>query len=563
MSARFHIAVSDARAEAVGQEIALGSDPRLRFYLMVAASTMLASLGLIMNSTAVVIGAMLVAPLMTPIFGIALALVRGDTHLLSRSMQAEAVGVVLAILLALLLGLLIPELAATEEIMARTKPNLFDLLVALFAGFAGAYAMVDENISPALPGVAIATAIVPPLATTGLSLALGNMHWALGSFLLFFANFLSILLVASIVFMAAKVGRDVASPSTRDIVARFSLATIGFCVLAVFLSRTLLDIVREQHLQRTIEAVLDEQLTHLPASDIQKIIFLEHDEKIYCLAHIYASSFITPARVKSTELAMERALDRPVELFFRSTLSKDVSATGSFNQVNAQTLDGFYVGQSRDPSVDLIQTAEQTLREFLSVYPTYKLEHVNLLTLRDQVTIMASIYGPRKFKPEQINEIEQRIRTISGRGNVNLVIRHINVHLYDNLGDFKYEWLSVEPVDEQYQREIDHLRTLMKTAVSALGLDAEEPSFTVRENVLHLLLEVTGVRLFTQPEFEQLQSTIKAAATRPVQIYVRTRPDTVLTSTGQMSFTKLQDDFMEQARTLYTEDLQQMGKDAL
>jgi len=148
---------------------------------------------------------MLVAPLMTPIFGIALALIRGDATLLGRAVRAEIVGVLLSVALALCFGFLIPELEATTEMISRTKPNLLDLLVAVFAGFAGAYALVDEHISPALPGVAIATAIVPPLANTGLCIALGAYYGALGSFLLFFANFLSILLIAGAVFLSPAV----------------------------------------------------------------------------------------------------------------------------------------------------------------------------------------------------------------------------------------------------------------------------------------------------------------------------------------------------------------------
>ena len=233
------IKISDQRAISVYEDIARGSEPKFRFYNMVAASSILATLGLIMNSTAVVIGAMLVAPLMTPIFGIALALVRGDAALLGRAVRAEIVGVFLAMFLAVCFGFAMPELEVTGEMLSRTKPNLLDLLVAVFAGFAGAYAMVDENISPALPGVAIATAVVPPLANAGLCIALGSNHGALGSFMLFFANFLSVLLVASAVFLAAGMGREFGSITSKDIFRRFSLATIGFLIVASILGKGL------------------------------------------------------------------------------------------------------------------------------------------------------------------------------------------------------------------------------------------------------------------------------------------------------------------------------------
>ena len=190
--------VTPKRARIVRQEIADGSEPGIRFYILVVISTMIAGFGLAMNSTAVIIGAMLVAPLMTPIFGMALALIRSDANLLGQAARAEIAGVVAAILMGVVLGKLYPALEPTPEMLARTQPQLFDLLVAVFSGFAGAYALVDEKLSPALPGVAIATAIVPPLANSGLCLALGDVAAAVGSFLLFFANFLSILVVAAI-----------------------------------------------------------------------------------------------------------------------------------------------------------------------------------------------------------------------------------------------------------------------------------------------------------------------------------------------------------------------------
>jgi uncharacterized membrane protein len=101
--------------------------------------------------------------------------------------------------------------------LSRTRPNLFYLIVALLAGFAGAFALVDEKISPALPGVAIATAIVPPLANAGLCLSLGGIHAGLGSFLLFFANFLSILVVASITFIPSGMAKRFGAAETKSV----------------------------------------------------------------------------------------------------------------------------------------------------------------------------------------------------------------------------------------------------------------------------------------------------------------------------------------------------------
>ena len=227
----------------INDEISHGSNPRPAFFLMVALSSLIAAFGLVMNSTAVVIGAMLVAPLMTPILGISLALVRGDSHLLGVALRAEAAGVAVALLGAMLLGLAIPFFESTPEMLSRTQPNLFDLMVAILAGSAGAYALVDEKLSPALPGVAISTAIVPPLANAGLSASLGAYQGAWGSFLLFSMNFLSILLASAVVFAVSGLGGTVRGLTGVAFARRFGLAVIGLVVVSVLMVGELSDLI--------------------------------------------------------------------------------------------------------------------------------------------------------------------------------------------------------------------------------------------------------------------------------------------------------------------------------
>ena len=123
--------ISRERFEVVNRDFSDGSEPALRFYILVVVSTLIASFGLIANSTAVVIGAMLVAPLMTPIFGISLALVRGDSDLLGRAARAEIVGVSTAVIMTVVLGWAIGDFDVTPEMLSRTRPNLFDLFHAL------------------------------------------------------------------------------------------------------------------------------------------------------------------------------------------------------------------------------------------------------------------------------------------------------------------------------------------------------------------------------------------------------------------------------------------------
>ena len=118
------ISTTPERIQLVIEDITAGSEPALRFYLMVVISTLIASIGLVTNSTAVIIGAMLVAPLMTPIFGISLGLLLGRPGLLGRAMCAEIMGIIMAISIAILFGILPMETQVTPEMLARTRPNL-------------------------------------------------------------------------------------------------------------------------------------------------------------------------------------------------------------------------------------------------------------------------------------------------------------------------------------------------------------------------------------------------------------------------------------------------------
>lgn len=176
-----------------------------RFVSLMMLSTAIAVFGILGDSTAVVIGAMLVAPLMFPVLGVAAAIVMGwPRRVVSRALLVAA-GSLLAVLLAALISFLIPgmDTPLPAELMARTSPNLFDLGIALAAGAAGAYGQVRRHASDVLTGVAVAVALVPPLAVVGITLQLTEWQLALGATLLFLANVVGIVIAASATFLAA------------------------------------------------------------------------------------------------------------------------------------------------------------------------------------------------------------------------------------------------------------------------------------------------------------------------------------------------------------------------
>jgi len=148
----------------------------------------IASLGLNVNSTAVIIGAMLISPLMGPISGMGLAVGIDDFNLLKRSVKNYLVATVISVITAMIYFIISPISEAQSELLARTSPTLYDVLIAIFGGAAGILALCTKGKGNVIPGVAIATALMPPLCTAGYGLAVGEISFFFGAFYLFFIN---------------------------------------------------------------------------------------------------------------------------------------------------------------------------------------------------------------------------------------------------------------------------------------------------------------------------------------------------------------------------------------
>ena len=182
------------------------SVPSFSFHFMLALSTIIATLGLLSNSAAVIIGAMIVAPLMGPIVGMAYSTAMGNRKLLRRSSLTVLKGVLLAIVVSWIVASIIGLETVDTEIMSRVKPTLIDFGIAMAAGMAGAFANTRRSISSALPGVAIAVALVPPLSVVGIGLAQAEGNIAFGALLLFVTNLICIIFFGSLVFLFQSYG---------------------------------------------------------------------------------------------------------------------------------------------------------------------------------------------------------------------------------------------------------------------------------------------------------------------------------------------------------------------
>jgi uncharacterized hydrophobic protein (TIGR00271 family) len=212
--------------EAIARDMQAASIPTLAFFFLLTLSSAIASFGLLANSAPAIIGAMIIAPLMTPIMGLAYGVIQLSWPQIARSSITVLLGMGIVIAIGFLSAELIDIQVAGTEMLSRAFPTLLDLGVALAAGAAGAFSLSRESIRNSIAGVAIAVALVPPLAVTGIGLALGRMATAdvglsfrevglfsggydiaAGAFVLFLTNLAAIIITAGVVLLSQGYGR--------------------------------------------------------------------------------------------------------------------------------------------------------------------------------------------------------------------------------------------------------------------------------------------------------------------------------------------------------------------
>lgn len=195
--------VSEEQAKLLHQELSADASWSKNYIFCTVCACLIATFGLISNSTAVIIGAMLIAPLMLPLRGLAFSACEGDFRLFRKALLSIMGATILALFLSWLIGLIVTIPDPGSEIVSRTKPNLIDLGIAVTAGGMSGFAKVRKGVSDTLAGTAIAVALMPPLCVVGLSLSQAYYPYSLGAFLLYITNLLGITLACMLIFVLA------------------------------------------------------------------------------------------------------------------------------------------------------------------------------------------------------------------------------------------------------------------------------------------------------------------------------------------------------------------------
>ena len=229
-------------------------------------ATFIASLGLNVNSTAVIIGAMLISPLMGPIMGVGLSIGLNDFELMKRSLKSYLVATLFSVTTATIYFAFTPLDEVQSELLARTSPTIYDVFIALVGGLAGIVALATKEKGNVIPGVAIATALMPPLCTAGFGIATGNLLYFLGAFYLYFINSVFISLATYIGVRVMHFQRKQFVDKAREkLVKRYIIwITIGTMCPAVYLTY---NIVRETFYQSAANHFIAEEL-RFPDSQI-------------------------------------------------------------------------------------------------------------------------------------------------------------------------------------------------------------------------------------------------------------------------------------------------------
>ena len=527
------------------QCISTGSEPKLSFYILVILSTIIATYGLIANSTAVVIGAMIVAPLMTPIVGIALSLVSGDSHLFKFAMVAEIVGVLCSIGLGFFAGKITFGVGLSSDILARTQPLPYDILVALAAGLAGAYSLVNPRINSALAGVAIAVSLVPPLATTGICLSLARYDLALGAFLLFFANFLAIQLASVFIFITTGfidyfhyqenellITRHVSKLKLILVFSRRFLPSLLLLMgVGWHLSETLIQLVNEKQFKRQLESIAREEVQKRTGARLTEVNYKkEPNGKINTIAVVMTPQEFAPSDIGKIQQKIQEHLGKNINVIIRSIISKDADSTGTIFLLDEEKLKRKQQSDEANFLSNITQLLNQALNNIMGAY----LEEVRREDNNGVKTIVAVVRTPTAIKPNQVQTMELLLQTFDK--NIRLIIRSILTrdadatrYLYESTENSITEPLSEAALALRVKLEQGLKKTILKTIRGGILLDFQ---YTTLPDEIEVLAVIQTPKNFSNKQVKLIQTRLNKEVEQKIKLIVRSVVGTDMDENG-------------------------------
>jgi len=293
------------------------------FLILIVSSCMIATFGLLSNSAAVIIGAMIVAPLMLPIRGLAFGALVGDTVLFKKGIISVAIGTILAIILSFLIGWITGISNYGSEILARTQPNLLDLGIAVAAGGIGGYGKIESKVSNTIAGTAIAVALMPPVCVIGLGLSQGNWLLSRGASLLYLTNLLGIALACMLVFVCA--GYAPLHQARKPLVIAIVLTSILLMPLGFSFSR----LVQQARLQNSVKKALTNRTVTFQTLELTNVNFNWLAKPPQIVLSVNAKEAVTERQVELLEDFLSKETGQQFTLIFIISRVEEVQATRS------------------------------------------------------------------------------------------------------------------------------------------------------------------------------------------------------------------------------------------
>lgn len=297
------------------------SDIDLPYLALILSSCSIATFGLLSNSAAVIIGAMVIAPLMLPIRAIAFAALEGNPRLLRHGLMALGLGSTMGICLSTLVGWVAGIEQFGSEIMARTQPTLLDLGIAVTAGAIGGYAKIESKISSTLAGTAIAVALMPPLCVIGLGLSQGLWFVSRGAMLLYLTNLLGIALACMVIFSWA--GYAPFIQAQRPLLAAGILTVLLILPLGIRFGQ----LVEHARLQNRLRRALLNKTLTFQQLELTNLQTTWSSTPPTVRLHVNAKEAVTPRQVELLEEFVRREMEHSFRLVFVVSYVEEVTST--------------------------------------------------------------------------------------------------------------------------------------------------------------------------------------------------------------------------------------------
>lgn len=292
------------------------------FLILLSGATVIATLGLFQNSAAVIIGAMIIAPLMRPLVALSLATITADTALLRRALLTLTVGSITGLSIATVMAYFLRSLELSPEILGRTHPNLLDLGVALVAGAIGAYCQTNAKLADSLAGVAIAVALVPPLSVVGIGLASNETAIWSGAALLYVTNLIGITLAGSLVFLL--MGYTPLQQARKGLAISCAITVLLILPLAL----SMRELVLENQISAKVRSLLKDKTFTFRGVQLREVEVKRFRSPTRVNATVIASDWpITPNQVKLVQDFLSKEIGMPIEFRLRIIPAQELSAS--------------------------------------------------------------------------------------------------------------------------------------------------------------------------------------------------------------------------------------------